>query len=163
MAMHFGFTPEQEALRQDVRAFIAEHLTPEVQTEIDGLSDGFGVRPGRVRGGHVEKLFASIGERGWLGISYPTEYGGRDGDRINYITGAAKTRQGRAPAQGAKDSRHRRFSGRAGSLWSPAQAYRDQGPPEADPTGRRTGPAGQMLCFASVPRIRQSRAGSSLF
>ena len=81
--MDFGFTPEQEALRRDVQAFIAEHLTPEVLAEMDGLSEGFGVRPGRARGGHVEKLFAKIGARGWLGISYPKEYGGRDGDRIS--------------------------------------------------------------------------------
>jgi len=81
--MDFGFTPEQEALRRDVRAFIAEHLTPEVLAEMDGLSEGFGVRPGRARGGHVEKLFAKIGARGWLGISYPKEYGGQEGDRIS--------------------------------------------------------------------------------
>jgi len=81
--MHFGFTPEQESLRHDVRAFIAKHLTPEVQAEMDGMSDGFGVRPGRVRGGHVERLFAEIGAHGWLGISYPKEYGGQDGDRIS--------------------------------------------------------------------------------
>ena len=81
--MDFGFTPEQEALRRDVQAFIAEHLTPEVLAEMDGLSEGFGVRPGRARGGHVEKLFAKIGARGWLGISYPKEYGGREGDRIS--------------------------------------------------------------------------------
>ncbi len=81
--MDFGFTPEQEALRRDVQAFIAENLTPEVLAEMDGLSEGFGVRPGRARGGHVEKLFAKIGARGWLGISYPKEYGGRDGDRIS--------------------------------------------------------------------------------
>jgi len=81
--MDFGFTPEQEALRRDVRSFIAENLTPEVLAEMDGLSEGFGVRPGRARGGHVEKLFAKIGARGWLGISYPKEYGGQDGDRIS--------------------------------------------------------------------------------
>ena len=28
--MDFGYTPEQEALRREVRAFIAEHVTPEV-------------------------------------------------------------------------------------------------------------------------------------
>ena len=48
--MNFGFTPEQEALREDVRQFIAENLTPEVIAEMEGgESEGFGVnrRAGR--------------------------------------------------------------------------------------------------------------------
>jgi len=81
--MDFGYTPEQEALRQEVRAFLAEHLTPEVITEMEGLSEGFGVSRSVARGPLVSELFKKIGERGWLGISYPKEYGGQDGDRIS--------------------------------------------------------------------------------
>lgn len=81
--MDFGYTPEQEALRQEVRAFIAEHLTPEVLTEMEGLSEGFGVSRSVARGPLVSELFKKIGERGWLGISYPKEYGGQDGDRMS--------------------------------------------------------------------------------
>ncbi len=80
--MDFGFAPEQEALRRDVRAFIAEHMTPEVLVEMEGLNEGFGVSRSPGRGPHVDELFRKIGERGWLGISYPKEYGGQDGDRI---------------------------------------------------------------------------------
>lgn len=81
--MEFGFTPEQEALRRDVRAFIAEHMTAAVRAEMEDMSEGFGVSPGRRRGGQVDQLFRKIGERGWLGISYPKEYGGQGGDRIS--------------------------------------------------------------------------------
>ncbi len=81
--MDFGFSPEQEDLRREVRAFIAEELTPEVIGEMEGLSEGFGVSRSRGRGGRVNELFRKIGERGWLGISYPKEYGGQDGDRIS--------------------------------------------------------------------------------
>jgi 3-oxocholest-4-en-26-oyl-CoA dehydrogenase alpha subunit len=81
--MDFGYTPEQEALRQEVRAFIGEHLTPEVLTEMEGLSEGFGVSRSVARGPLVSELFKKIGERGWLGISYPKEYGGQDGDRMS--------------------------------------------------------------------------------
>jgi alkylation response protein AidB-like acyl-CoA dehydrogenase len=81
--MDFGYTPEQEALRQEVRAFIAEHLTPDVITEMEGLSEGFGVSRSVARGPLVSELFKKIGERGWLGISYPKEYGGQDGDRMS--------------------------------------------------------------------------------
>lgn len=80
--MDFGYTPEQEALRREVRAFIAEHLTPEVIAEMEGLNEGFGVGRSHGRGPRVDELFMKIGARGWLGISYPKEYGGQDGDRL---------------------------------------------------------------------------------
>ena len=32
--MDFGYTPEQEALRREVRAFVAGHITPEVMAEM---------------------------------------------------------------------------------------------------------------------------------
>ena len=76
--------------------------------------------------------------------------------------GATKTGPGREPAQAATDSRLRPVFARAGSLWSPAQAHQGRDRPEADSTGRRIGPLGQMPCLASVPRIRPSRAGSNL-
>jgi alkylation response protein AidB-like acyl-CoA dehydrogenase len=81
--MDFGFTAEQEALRREVRAFIAENMTPALRAEMEGMSEGFGVSPGRHRGGLVDQLFRKVGERGWLGISYPKEYGGQGGDRIS--------------------------------------------------------------------------------
>ena len=80
--MDFGYSPEQEALRRDVRAFIAEHMTDAVRAEMDGLSEGFGVSPGRHTGALINDLFKKIGARGWLGISYPKEYGGQGGDRM---------------------------------------------------------------------------------
>ena len=81
--MDFGFTPEQEALRQEVRAFIAEQVTPAVVAEMEGHNEGLlGVTPLTSRGPAVKKLFEEIGTRGWLGISYPKEYGGQGGDRI---------------------------------------------------------------------------------
>ncbi len=82
--MDFGFTPEQEALRREVRAFIAEHVAPEVVAEMEGHNEGLlGVTRGTSRGPAVRELFRKIGERGWLGISYPKEYGGQGGDRIS--------------------------------------------------------------------------------
>ncbi len=100
--MDFGYTPEQEALRRDVRAFIGENLTDDVRAEIEKLSEGFGVRPGRHRGGGlINELFKKIGERGWLGIAYPKEYGGQDGDRMSqYIVEEEFTRVGIATGLG---------------------------------------------------------------
>ena len=48
------------------------------------------------------------------------------------------------------------------TLWSRATGRQDQAQPETASRGRRIGPAGQTLCFASAPRIEPSRAGSSL-
>jgi len=81
--MDFGYSPEQEALRREVRAFIAENMTDAVREEMEGLSEGFGVSPGRHSGTQINDLFKKIGQRGWLGISYPKEYGGQGGDRMS--------------------------------------------------------------------------------
>jgi alkylation response protein AidB-like acyl-CoA dehydrogenase len=79
--MRFGFTPEQEALRQQVRQFIAEQVTPGVVAEMEDDEGGFDARPGR--GPRVSELYEKIAARGWLGISYPKDYGGQGGDRIS--------------------------------------------------------------------------------
>jgi alkylation response protein AidB-like acyl-CoA dehydrogenase len=82
--MQFGYTPEQEALRREVLAFIAEHVTPEVMQE-KSAQDDFqrGPEAGDPFGPHMRELYRKIGERGWLGIAYPREYGGQGGDRIS--------------------------------------------------------------------------------
>jgi alkylation response protein AidB-like acyl-CoA dehydrogenase len=80
--MEFGYSPEQEALRRDVRAFIAENMTDAVRAEMDDLNEGFGVGPGRHNADNVNEFFRKIHARGWLGISYPKEYGGQGGDRM---------------------------------------------------------------------------------
>ena len=73
--MDFGYASSQQALRQDVRDFIAENMTQEVVEEVHGRGeDG--------RGPLMNELFKKIGERGWLGISWPKEYGGQGGDRL---------------------------------------------------------------------------------
>lgn len=82
--MNFGYTAEQETLREDVLAFIAEHVTDEVIREQDEQDD-FQPRPGTY-GQHSPAsaaLFDKINERGWLGIAYPMEYGGQGGDRLS--------------------------------------------------------------------------------
>ncbi|HSQ04032.1 MAG TPA: acyl-CoA dehydrogenase family protein, partial [Burkholderiales bacterium] len=81
--MDFGYTPEQEAVRREVRAFIAEHITPEVMAEMEGHNEGLlGVSRGTSPGPAVRALFDKIRARGWMGISYPKEYGGQGGDRL---------------------------------------------------------------------------------
>lgn len=73
--MDFGFTAEQKALRNEVQKFIRENVTPDVLTEVE--KDGEGGR-----GPNYLELRHKIAEKGWVGISWPKEFGGQDGSRM---------------------------------------------------------------------------------
>ena len=81
--MDFGYTPEQETLRQEVIDWIGENVTAEVVAEMKGGEDGREAGGRRGRGPLVSALFKQIGEKGWLGIAWPKKYGGQDGDRMS--------------------------------------------------------------------------------
>lgn len=82
--MNFGYTIQQEALRLEVISFIKEHITPEVLAERSQLDDHQPTPGTHGRyGPHLMELFRKIGERGWLGIAYPKEYGGQGDDRLS--------------------------------------------------------------------------------
>ena len=74
--MDFGFTKEQEALRQEVVEFIKEKVTPEVVAEVETALET-GVGP------HHQRLLKELADKGWVGISWPKEYGGQGGSRID--------------------------------------------------------------------------------
>ena len=90
--MEFAYTPQQEALRREVRQFIKENVTPSIVAELDpeaSTTDQRGLGP------QAQALYAKIYERGWLGINYPKEYGGQDGDSLTqYIVEEEFTRAG---------------------------------------------------------------------
>ncbi len=74
--MDFGFTAENDAFREEVRQFIVEHITPEVREEL------FQFRlqgPGPL----TKELFVKLGQKGWIGMSWPVEYGGQGRDPID--------------------------------------------------------------------------------
>ncbi|HJN87232.1 MAG: acyl-CoA dehydrogenase family protein [Dehalococcoidia bacterium] len=74
--MDFGYGPEQEALRQEVRKFIDENVTPEVLAEVQTKAEG-GEWP------HFKEMHRKAAERGWVGMCWPKEYGGQDGSRMD--------------------------------------------------------------------------------
>ncbi len=74
--MDFGFATKQEDLRQDVRQFIKENVTPEVLSEIEYTLEGG-------RGPNLRALQKKAADRGWMGISWPKEYGGQGGSRLD--------------------------------------------------------------------------------
>ncbi len=66
--MEIGYTKEQEALRQELRSYYRELLTPEVEA---GLAEGHGVGP------MMRQVVRQMGKDGWLGIGWPKEWGGQ--------------------------------------------------------------------------------------
>lgn len=63
--MDFAYTPQQEALRREVRRFINENVTDDVAEEIENQTHPRGGGP------LINDLFRKIHEKGWLGIAYP--------------------------------------------------------------------------------------------
>jgi alkylation response protein AidB-like acyl-CoA dehydrogenase len=66
------FTPEHEALRTSIRAFIEKELQPYAEEW-------------EAEGNFPDSVFTRMGEAGWLGLSYPEEYGGSGGDYISSL------------------------------------------------------------------------------
>lgn len=66
--MQIAYTPEQEALRQELRAYFSQLMTPEVQAEVAAGESGGPACLAAVR---------KMGADGWLGIGWPVDYGGQ--------------------------------------------------------------------------------------
>src|SRR5437763_1573651 len=66
--MRLVFTPEQEALRDELRVYFKDLLPPEVASQIH-----FGESGGEM----YRKVIRQMGNDGWLGIGWPKEYGGQ--------------------------------------------------------------------------------------
>lgn len=71
--MQIAYTPEQQALRDELRAYYDELLTTEVQTEL---------RRERGVGATHRRIVKQMADDGWLGIGWPTEYGGQGRSQI---------------------------------------------------------------------------------
>src|SRR6266508_360582 len=70
--MHRLFTQEHEMLRKRIRAFVEKEVTPHVQAWEDA--------------GQIPKTFwRRLGELGFLGLEFPTEYGGAGGDFLSSV------------------------------------------------------------------------------
>lgn len=67
--MRYDFTPAQLAWRDEIRAFIAEHLTAELLAELrEAGNEG--------EGPLAHEFVLKLRERGYWGIAWPPEYGG---------------------------------------------------------------------------------------
>jgi alkylation response protein AidB-like acyl-CoA dehydrogenase len=66
--MEIGYTEEQEALRDQLREYYANLLTPEVEAQ---LAESHAIGP------NMRRVVKQMAQDGWLGIGWPTEYGGQ--------------------------------------------------------------------------------------
>ncbi len=70
--MRISYTPEQEELRRELRAYFARLMTPERQEALSSTAGGeIGV------GNVYRETVSQMGRDGWLALGWPTEYGGQ--------------------------------------------------------------------------------------
>ena len=69
--MRIGYTPEQEELRRELRAYFTKLMTPE-RAEALASNDGE-----MGRGNVYRETVAQMGKDGWLTLSWPKEFGGQ--------------------------------------------------------------------------------------
>jgi hypothetical protein len=85
----FDFSPEQRAFAKEVEQFLDEHEDPEVfDLTRENMAQIVDTPPRRA-------FMAKMGERGWLGMTWPEEYGGADGEGVyEYLLNEALARRG---------------------------------------------------------------------
>jgi len=66
--MYIDYSPEQRALRDELREYFKHLITPELEQEYTGSEGG---------GPLYRKALEQLGRDGWLGVGWPTEYGGK--------------------------------------------------------------------------------------
>lgn len=68
--MKIEFTPEQQALKEELRAYFDKLMTPELREEVDAAV-------GEGGGPLFWQAMEQLGKDGWIGVGWPKEMGGR--------------------------------------------------------------------------------------
>ena len=88
--MRLAYTAEQEALKQELRAYFERLIPPEVRREL-------GPNIGEHFGPEFRRLVHQMGSDGWLGIGWPVEYGGQGRGPIEQYIFFDEARRAGAP------------------------------------------------------------------
>ncbi len=86
--MHLEETPDQLALRAELRAYFAQLLTPEVRHALDTETEG---------GSTFRRIVRQMGTDGWLGIGWPVEFGGQGRPATDQFIFFTEVQRARAP------------------------------------------------------------------
>lgn len=82
--MDFEFSAEQDKFREEVREFLNKELPPDwvgyagttVDDVVDHREDGWEI---------FKKIARKMGEKGWLSLKWPKEYGGANRSYVDYL------------------------------------------------------------------------------
>jgi alkylation response protein AidB-like acyl-CoA dehydrogenase len=88
--MFLDFTPEQKALRQELRDYYRRLFTPELRKALDEQWDQLG-------GPAFREAMGRMGKDGWLTIGWPKEYGGQGKGPVEQFIFWDETYRARAP------------------------------------------------------------------
>ncbi|KUL41438.1 acyl-CoA dehydrogenase family protein [Actinoplanes awajinensis] len=77
--MHVGYTPEQEKLRQELRAYFAALMTPDLRAALTDDDGEYG------DGEAYRAVVRRLGHDGWLALGWPVEHGGRGRSRLDQL------------------------------------------------------------------------------
>ena len=83
--MHIAYTPEQERLRSELRAYFAGLMTPEVRAALSPPGNGARGDGDYGDGEAYRQVVRQLGRDGWLALGWPAEYGGRGGTMLDQL------------------------------------------------------------------------------
>jgi len=86
--MYIGYDKDQDALRRELRAYYDDLLTPSIRAELR-VEHGIGPR--------TREIVRQMGKDGWLGIGWPTEYGGQGRSEIEQFVFFDESMRAQAP------------------------------------------------------------------
>jgi alkylation response protein AidB-like acyl-CoA dehydrogenase len=86
-AMRIDTTPDQKALREELRAYFGKLVPPEVREKLSR----------RTGGPLAKRLIRQMGADGWLGVGWPREYGGQGRTGIEQLIWFEEARRAGAP------------------------------------------------------------------
>ncbi len=69
--MHLAYTPEQERLASELRAYFADLMTPALRSALESVDGEYGDPQA------YKQVVRRLGHDGWLTLGWPTEYGGK--------------------------------------------------------------------------------------
>src|SRR5580693_4728270 len=75
--MHLTYTPGQERLRRELQAYFSGLMNPDLRAALQGGDYGDGEA--------YREVVRQLGRDGWLALSWPAEYGGRDATTLDQL------------------------------------------------------------------------------
>jgi 3-oxocholest-4-en-26-oyl-CoA dehydrogenase alpha subunit len=92
--MRIAYTPEQERLRRELRAYFGALMTPEVRA---ALAAGDGDDGDHGDGQAYRQVIRQLGRDGWLALGWPSEFGGRGGTMLDQLIFGDEAAAARVP------------------------------------------------------------------